>query len=126
MVNKIISWIIVAITLVIWRFGFEYVGTFAKEGAMQGSIALMVFVAYMMSRKPVPEGDMFTTIVESMKGFLMNHVWLAGAVVVYTAIMAFAHGAFSVQGLVYAAIFSVVATVTSSLTFSAIGAAMKD
>ncbi len=126
MVNKIIAWVVVAVTFVIWTYGYGYINSLSAEDGLMGALTLMVIVAYMMGRSPVPEGDMMTTIMESMKGFLMNVVWLTVAVLVFEAVMMAIGGGFDPMALVNAAIFTIITTATSALTFSAIGAAMKD
>ncbi len=126
MINKIIAWVVVGVTFVIWMYGYGYIDGLSAESGMMGALLLNVIVAYMIGRSPVPDGDLITTIMESMKGFLMNIVWLTVAVLVFEAIMMAIGGAFDPMGLVNAAIFTIITTATSALTFSAIGAAMKD
>ena len=65
MVNKIIAWIVVAITFVIWRLGYGYIDGLGPDSAMMGAVVMMVITGYMMSRSDVPEGDMMTTIMEN-------------------------------------------------------------
>ncbi len=126
MVNKIIAWIVVGVTFVIWMYGYGYIDSLGPDSGMMGALTLMVIVAYMMGRSPVPEGDMMTTIIESMKSFLMNIVWLTLAVLVFEAVMMAIGGGFDPMRLMNAAIFTIITTATSALTISAIGAAMKD
>jgi len=127
MVNKIIAWIVVAVTFIIWRFGYSYVDGLGADSAMMGAMAMMVITGYMMSRSAVPEGDMLTTIMDSMKGFMMNIVWLTFAVVVMDIAMGLiGGGGFDPMAIMNAVQFAVVSIVTSALMFSAIGAAMKD
>jgi len=127
MVNKIIAWIVVAITFVIWRLGYGYIDGLGPDSAMMGAVVMMVITGYMMSRSDVPEGDMMTTIMESMKGFMMNIVWLTLAVVVMDIAMGLINGGgFDPMAVLNTVQFAVVSIVTSALMFSAIGAAMKD
>ncbi len=126
MVNKIIAWIVVGVTFVIWMYGYGYIDSLGADSGMMGALTLLVIVAYMMGRSPVPDGNMITTIIESMKGFLMNIVWLTLAVLVFEAVMMAIGGGFDPTSLMNAAIFSIITTATSALTISAVGAAMKD
>jgi hypothetical protein len=127
MVNKIIAWIVVAVAIIIWRFGYGYIDGLEEQSAMMGALAMFLITGYMMGRMDVPEGDMMTTIMDSMKGFLMNIVWLTFAVVVMDVAMGLIKGgAFDPMNIVNAAIFSVVAVATSALVFSSLNAAMKD
>lgn len=126
MVNKIIAWVVVGVTFVIWMYGYGYIDSLSEDSGMMPALTLMVIVAYMMGRSAVPEGDMVTTIMESMKGFLMNIVWLTVAVLVFEAIMMAIGGGFDLMGLVNAAIFTIISTATTALTISAVSAAMKD
>jgi len=127
MVNKIIAWIVVAVTFIIWRLGYGYVDGLGPDSAMMGAMSLMVITGYIMSRSDVPEGDMMTTIMGSMTGFMMNILWLTIAVVVMDIVMGFiGGGGFNVTAIINAVQFSVISIVTSALAFSAIGAAMKD
>lgn len=125
MVNKIIAWVVVGITFVIWSFAFDYIDGLSDESGLMPAMILMVITAYIMLRSDTPEGDMMTTIIDSMKGFMMSVVFVTVAVLVYDVIMMGIGGAFDVMGLVNTAIFSVVSLVTSALVFSAVGAAHK-
>lgn len=126
MVNKIIAWVVVGLTYVIWVYGFGYIDSFGPESGMMPALIIMALVVYMMGRSPVPEGNMVTTIIESMKGFLMNIVWLTVAGLIYNVVMMAIGGGFDPMRLVYVAIFTIISAATSALTISAIGAAMKD
>ncbi len=127
MVNKIIAWIVVAITLVIWRLGYGYIDSLSSNSAMMGALALLALTGYMMSRMDVPEGDMVGTIMSSMTGFMMNIVMLSVAVVVMDIVMGLIGGSgFDPMAVVNTAIFALVSVATSALVFSGINAGMKD
>lgn len=126
MVNKSIAWLVVSATFIFWIYGYNLVDTLTDDDSMMGALIFMVIVAYMMGRSPVPDGNTMTTIIESMKGFLVNIVWLTVATLVFEAFLMVVEGGFDPMRLVHATIFMFTTLVTSALMFSAIGAAMKD
>ncbi len=128
MVNKLLGWAVVGVMFIVYGYAYNYIDTavITEMDATRPALMMFILVAYIMGRSAVPEGNLVTTIVESIKDNLMNILWLTLAVVVYRIIATLIGGDFSVDMIVSAATVGVLSTTAAVLVMSAVNAAMKD
>ena len=127
MVNKAVAALVLGVALVIHVLVRNWILSDAGVAGFEISLlAYTILIVYIIARSPIPDGDVFKSIIGTVTNMLWNIVWLTLAVLVYLAIMMLVNGGFDVMRLVSMAVYSVLMVVTVSIVYGAAGGLLKD
>ncbi len=120
MMDKVIGWVLVGISLFVMSYVGAFVMAMGGEAAAMNVVKVFVVVGFMMACTSQEGDSWMDRIMGGVTGFVMSALWFALAVTIYLLISMLVAGALNPIGLLHAFVFVAVNAMLSALVFSCI------